>query len=236
MPSLTLSRRIDVNPTISHLWNTIRRFWRRDTYPEAQILVPRVWTQHPQSPPPIPDTMLANRDAYEAALYRRRLLRLQRETDTPLHCLYRLYECIVLDYNIGMRNEIEYFFRQHTWPVRLIPDPMDEDPARYAVFACIPYLLVEAFNHNIELGLPRNAPAIMTDEEIDEVQTRPKIYEEVPEWAMKVPPLEKRLVLPHYEHQMTGHPITLPGFEDDRASDIFKAKNILVCGQHIYFI
>jgi len=88
-----------------------------------------------------------------------------------------------------MRNEIEYFFRRYTWPVRHIPDPADEDPMRYAVLACVPYLLVEAFNRNIELGLPRNTPAIMTDEEIDEVQTRPKTYEEVPEWARKVAPL-----------------------------------------------
>lgn len=58
--------------------------------------------------------MLAQRNEFEAALYQRRLLRFERDTDTSLHCLYRLDESIVLDSNVGMRNEIEYLFRRHT--------------------------------------------------------------------------------------------------------------------------
>ena len=135
-----------------------------------------------------------------------------------------------------MRNEIEYFFRRYDWSINHIPDPADEDPARYAVFACIPYLLVKAFNRNIELGLPRNAPAIMTDEEIEEVKTLPKTLETVPDWAERVAPLKETMVLPHYEHLMNGRPETLADFKDKRASEIFKAKNILVWEPHIFFI
>lgn len=103
------------------------------------------------------------------------------------------------------------------------------------MFACIPYLLVEAFNRNIELGLPRNAPAIMTDEEIDEMRTRSKNYE-VPEWAGEVAPLKETLVLPHYKHLMKGRPETLSGFEDERASETFKRKNVLLWEPHISFV
>lgn len=218
------------------LWNSCKRCFRRATAPDPCLLVPTVWIQYPESPPASPAIMLARRDEYEASLYQRRLIRLQREVDTPLRCLYRLYESIVLDSNVGLRNEIEYFFRRHTWPVHLIPDPADDDPARYGIFACIPHLLVKAFNENIKLGLSRDATAIMTDEQLAEVRTRPKIYEEVPDWAVRVPALKETLVLPHYEHQMEGRPKVLHDFEDERASSVFKMKNILVWEPHIMFI
>lgn len=94
-----------------------------------------------------------------------------------------------------MRNEIEYFWNRHHWAVSEIPDPQDPDPERYAVLACIPYLLLRAFNANINLGLPRDAPAIFTLEEEREFRSRPKMLEAAPAWAEQVSPLDRPLFL-----------------------------------------
>ena len=155
--------------------------------------------------------------------------------DTPLYALYRLYETIVLDRNIDMRNEIEYFWRKRAWSVHEIPDPADSDPARYAVLACIPPLLAKSYNRLIGLGLPRDAPGIMTNEEFDEMKSRPKIFERAPEWASSVPPLGKLLKIPHRKHGYDGPWETVDDFDDVRASDPFKEKNILIWEPHIYF-
>jgi hypothetical protein len=84
--------------------------------------------------------------------------------ETPLACLYRMYQDVVLDDNIGLRNEIEYFFYHSKWSVSSISDPKDNDSARYAILAVLPELLVVAFNRLIERGLSRGALAILTDE------------------------------------------------------------------------
>lgn len=139
----------------------------------------------------------------------------------------------MLDRNIGMRNEIEYFWNKSSWAVSAIPDPTDDDPARYAVLSCIPHLLVAAFNKNIELGLPRDAPAIMSDDEVEELKKREKKFEAVPEWTSKVPPLEKTLKIPY---TYDGDPKVLADFDDERASTPFKEKKVLIWEPHIYFI
>lgn len=158
--------------------------------------------------------------------------------DTPLKCLYRLYEYILLDLNIPMRNEIEYFWNRHMWAVCDIEDPRDSDPARYAVLSCIPHLLVIAFNNNIEMGLPRDAPSIMTDDQIEEVQRRPKKLEAVPEWTKSVAPLPTLLKIPHLKGGLgSGSELEeLDDMQDERASEPFKAKNILIWEPHILFI
>ena len=225
-----------MSPRYSGLKTAFRRLVKRDAPSQEMLAVPKAWIEYPHVPPPPPDEMLAQREIYDVALQQRRHKPRLGDQDTPLLTLYRLYEAVVLDSNIGLRNEIEYFFRRHNWAVCDIPDPADPDPKRYAVFACLPYLLVEAFNHNIELGLPRDAPAVLSDEEIEEVKRRPKVFEKVPGWAMEVPPLSQTLVLPHYETQ-TGNEIgILTRLDDKRASEAFKAKNILVWSHHILFI
>ncbi|KAI9848759.1 MAG: hypothetical protein M1837_006846 [Sclerophora amabilis] len=192
----------------------------------------------PQFPPPPPQMMLDDRANYNKVILRRKYLAPRGEEETPLCSLYRLYEHVVLDRHIGLRNEIEYFWNQHTWAVSEIPDPADDDPARYAMLACIPHLLVIAFNNNIELGLPRDAPAIMTHAEMEAIRKREKIFERVPEWTAKVPPLRDILTIPHKrsaERPRDGYDV-LKSMEDDRASDPFKEKNILIWEPHILFI
>lgn len=210
--------------------------FKRENPSQGMLAVPKAWIEYPTAPPPPPEEMLAQREIYDVALQQRRHRCRLGSDDTPLRALYRIYEAVVLDSNIGLRNEIEYFFRRHTWTVSDIPDPAIPDHPRYAIFACLPYLLLEAFNHNIELGLPRDAPAILSDEEIEEVKLRPKVYESVPDWAIKVPPLSHLLVLPHYETQTGNDMGVLKRLDDERASEVLKAKNILVWSHHIHFI
>ena len=101
--------------------------------------------------PPSPRELLSNRVFYEMPLLYRKV---DHENDTPLAALYRLYEHIVLDQNIEMRNEIEAFWFNNTWAVRDIPDPHDPNRERYACLACIPALLCLAFkvSRRPELG------------------------------------------------------------------------------------
>jgi hypothetical protein len=130
-----------------------------------------------------------------------------------------------------MRTEVERFWNRHEWIVSELPDPCDHaDPVRYAILATIPYLLVRAFNANIELGLPRDAPPIWTDEEEKEFRARPKKFESAPAWAREVPALNTRFLLP----DATG---SLPFDESDPTADPdMLRKNILTKMQPVSFI
>ncbi|KFY09983.1 hypothetical protein V492_05261 [Pseudogymnoascus sp. VKM F-4246] len=203
--------------------------------PTAQ-LTKTSFTKYP--PPPPKDIFDTYRAQYEEMLFERRYVDLHTDTDTPLMTLYRLYEYILLDQNIGMRNEIEYFWNQDKWAVCEIQDPEDDDPVRYAVLSCIPHLLVAAFNRNIKLGLPRDAPPIMTNDQIDEFRNREKKFETVPEWTKKATPLEETLRIPHIKGGGgEGKELeVLEDMNDERASIPFKEKNILIWEPHIFFI
>ncbi|KAL9099095.1 MAG: hypothetical protein Q9187_009549 [Circinaria calcarea] len=181
----------------------------------------------PREPPRSIEWLLAHRNTGRE---RSRLLTLKRahRNDRPIDSLYRLYESIVEDWTTELRNEIEYFFNQHMWAVASIPDPCDPNPERYAILSVIPHLLVKAFNRNISLGLPRDAPAIIVD--LDELKERPKILEEVPIWCKKVPPLQQTMTIPNVDDEY------LPGKDDERASPEFLTKNILAWEPHIHFI
>ena len=189
---------------------------------------------YPQFPPPPPRELLAHRDHFMTVLKQRKYAvpKGERE-DTPLYSLFRLYENIVLDDNIGMRNEIEAFWWKR-WPVKDIPDPKDEiEHERYAVIACIPSLLVESFNQRIGLGLRREGRSIMTMEERQNLAaTTPNASESLPNWVSRVASLEKTLSIPHVIPDETQ----LESFDDKRASLAFSEKHILVWHPHIHFI
>jgi hypothetical protein len=138
-----------------------------------------------------------------------------------------MYEDIVLDDNIALRNDIEYFFNHDDWAVAAIPNPRDDDPRRYAILAVLPEFLVIAFNRLIEKGLPRGAPAILTDEMLKELQAKPKVLETVPPWTLEVPRLEEILFIPNKNNETPG--------EDWRSSQ-FLAKNIYCVQPHILFV
>lgn len=203
---------------------------------QFQIEVPQrrpALYEYPTFPPPPPHEILERRSEYTANLRARKYLVPEGvRADTPLYALYRLYEYFVVDHVTGYRNQLEYFWRQRSWAVRDIPDPKDEDPTRYAFLACVPALLVRSFNERIKLGLARDTPAIISPEEAEELRTRPessKSYDELPEWTKNVPALSETLVMPSHDD------IMMEGFDDPRASDWFKPKNILTWGPHIHF-
>jgi hypothetical protein len=182
-------------------------------------------------PPPPPEELLAKRALYEAKLSKGVYQRFRGGSlDTPLDTLYRLYVSLVLNRTFDLRNEIEYFWNRFSWAVASIPNPRDPDPKRYVILACIPSLLVEAFNENIGRGLPRDAPSILSQDELEELRRRDKVFESVPSWTVDVPALAETLRIPH---ENGG---TLKKMNDFRASPPFREKNILLWHPHILFI
>jgi hypothetical protein len=185
---------------------------------------------YPVFPPPTPEELLAHPNLYRERLFQRVHRTPQgKSEDTSLFSLYRLYEHLTLNDNVGLRNELEYFWYAK-WPVASIPDPQDPSKSRYAGLSAIPALLVESFNERINLGLPRKADSIISREELEQYQKEDKIFESVPEWTYQVPRLEETLVIPHDNDEVLG------SFEDARASVQMAAKNILHWQPHIHFI
>ena len=155
-------------------------------------------------------------------------IRRASQPDTPSASFYRLYEFFVLDWNVQFRNELEYFCSMHPdWSISALPDPADADPARYATLAVLARLMCDSFNRRIELGLPRNAPAIIQD--FEELQARPKVHEQLPEWAQRVPALQERIFIPDSQGNA-------PVEGDEDISEKFREMNIIVRMPHIHFI
>lgn len=151
-----------------------------------------------------------------------------RQPDSPTASFYRIYEFFVLGWTTAFRNELEYFCCSHPdWSVSALPDPTDPDPTRYAVFATLTRLMCASFNRRIELGLPRDAPAIITD--FAALRARPKVYEISPEWTHRVVPLEEKLFIPDAERKTLAE-------DDPEVSEEFRAMNIIVQMPHIHFI
>lgn len=174
--------------------------------------------------PPKPSVLIESpREAY-------RQERPLRQIDNPLATVYRIYWAIVMDDAVTMRNEIEYFWGQHSWKVSDIPDPQDPEPERYAVVSAVPLILVAAFNNLINRGLPRDSPSIMTSEEMDKAMQRKKKLETVPKWAENAPPLGETLLLPSKDGALPKD------FDDEISDDILAKKNVLCQKLHIYFV
>ncbi|KAF9885376.1 hypothetical protein FE257_012994 [Aspergillus nanangensis] len=146
---------------------------------------------------------------------------------SPTASLYRMYEYLVTGFIIGLRSEIECFYNHSSWAVSNIPDPTDTGPQRYAILAVLPYYLAIAFNHLIERGLPRGSPAmIISDEMEEELKSRPKILEQEPKWAMKVPGLEETLIIPGESEEEPS---------EESRSTRFLVMNIIVDEPHVLF-
>lgn len=217
----------------------IRRLFgkQQGIVPPSANLLPEVFESQPYLypifPPLPPRHLIDNRNDHLKALRKRSFAAPEGEIeDQPLFVLYRLYEHILLDNNIGMRNEIEAFWWTKI-PVSDIPDPQDEtEPERYAVLSCIPALLVESFNQRIEMGLRREAHSFMSQEERETWAATPKVLETVPSWTTEVAPLKMMLCIPHH---MDGES-QLESLDDRRASPPFKEKNILIWHPHIHFM
>lgn len=155
--------------------------------------------------------------------------------DTPSASFYRIYRFFVLHDNISLRNELEYFCCSHpSWSVSSLPDPVADspssDPVRYTVLAVLTQLMCDSFNRRIDLGLPRDAPAIIED--FAELQARPKVYEQPPEWAKRVltgNALEEKVFIPNAEGRKLDE-------DDEDVCKEFKDLGIIVQMPHIHFV
>ncbi|KAF9267943.1 hypothetical protein L218DRAFT_955113 [Marasmius fiardii PR-910] len=156
-----------------------------------------------------------------------RLLGTTAYPDTATAAFYRIYEFLVVNNNIKLRNELEYFCLHQNWSISSLPDPEDSDPLRYAMLAVLTRLMCDAFNRRIELGIPRDAPAIIED--FSELAARTKVYEEPPEWAKQVQALPEKVFIPNLEGK------TLDEDHED-ASEEFKTMNIIIQMPHIHFM
>lgn len=180
-----------------------------------------------------PRELVAGRLMYEVPLLERR--KADPIADTPTAALYRIYEHLVLDQHISIRNGIEAFWFHATWQVYTIPDPKDPHPERYACLAGITRLLCLAFNKRIELGLPRDAPPIFTGDMLEKWRTEARVYERAPDWAAKVTRLDERLELPHWDN-LKREFVPLSSFAEKGVSKEFADKNILLLLPHVHFI
>jgi hypothetical protein len=182
--------------------------------------------------PPNPRELLRDRLEHEVPLLNRRI---DARTNNPFAALYRIYEHIMLDQHLQIRNEFEAFWLHRDWKVCQIPDPRDPDPERYAVVACIPALLCRAFNRRIGLGLPRNTPPIFTRTQLDAWRSQEREYESEPVWTRDVPQLNDELAIPRWDNEKRQF-VPLGDSEKDKGSEAFAKKNILIWQPHIHFI
>ena len=174
---------------------------------------------------------------------------LKNKDDTPSASFYRIYRFFVLHDNINFRNELEYFCCSHpSWSVSSLPDPAaaaapaaadssPSDPVRYTILAVLTQLMCDSFNRRIELGLPRDAPAIIED--FAELQARPKVYEEPPEWAKRAllrgnvalaAAPEEKVFIPNAEGRK------LDEDDEENVSREFKDVGVIVQMPHIHFV
>ena len=176
--------------------------------------------------PPV-QVILSSRDKF-SEFYPRQL-----QHDTPLATIYRIYVAIRGGRHLTLRNEIEHFWNQHQWRVCDIPEPppsVVRERDQRAILAAIPYLLVKAFNRLIDQGLPRDAPAIIHDELMAELKSRPKVFEKVPRWAELVEPLDRPLVIPD------ARGAAPPDANDPDVDGEMRRKNILVYTLPVLFV
>ncbi|KAJ3514625.1 hypothetical protein NM208_g15045 [Fusarium decemcellulare] len=197
---------------------------------ESSVSAPTTSESSDDRPPP-PRELLTHRTHYELPLLNRRV---DPNEDSPIYALYRIYEHLVLDQHLELRNEIEAFWYHADWAVVDIPDPCDPDPDRYACLACIPALLCLAFNKRIEMGLPREAPPVFNQDMLDQWRAQERKFESAPLWTDKVPQLDEVLIIPHWDNQERDF-VPLKSFDCAEASKEFADKNILVWHPHVHF-
>lgn len=175
--------------------------------------------------PPGPSFLLEHRDIIDQYYPQR-----NPTDDNPLAAIYRMYAAILGGKDLWLRTELEAFFKHDTWTVSQIPDPRDPDSDRYKLVALVTYILAASLNKLIELGLPRNAPAIITDDIEAELKAEEKKLEYVPLWAKQMPSFNQPFSIPNGEGKT---PLSVA---DESADPIMLTKNVLTESLPIYFI
>lgn len=156
---------------------------------------------------------------------------LWRARDTPLRCLYRMYQAMASGVYEDLGKETEYFWYQRNWSLWSIRDPLDPDPVRYAIIACLLEELVIALNWRLSLGMRRNRNHITREKGSD--PHPPYNPADGPLWTSSVPPIPDDVLkrLPP-EHVSDGKLI----LEAGGLSDLFASRNIVTNVGWLYTI
>ncbi|KAF7854179.1 hypothetical protein EAF04_010476 [Stromatinia cepivora] len=170
----------------------------RHIYPHPYLTLLRLFIPFPSWNFPLPEPVAPSAIAQNEKLYYSRnkyhtTLRnvpIWQARDTPLRCVYRMYEILMMGDYGPLGSETEYFWRhwRGKWTLSSIPDPKDSDPIRYAIVACIVEELVNAFNWRLALGMRRNGQNIRRQKEGD--PWPPYMPVVGPDWTQSVPPIE----------------------------------------------
>lgn len=110
-----------------------------------------------------------------------------------------------MDGVLDFRDALSAFWRHKGWSVHDTPGPADTNPDRYAFIAGCAYLLVRSFNERIKLGLRRDMSSLIIPEEAGKLRSTPlhlRKWEEGPDWASKVLPLQRTLIIPTYNRDV----------------------------------
>ena len=205
------------------------RMWKRRNKP-IDLDSGRQPDFFPEHPPPDPHDILNNLEQYREAVVERVYAAEPGDRDDSLKSLYRLYGFVMLDNNIWIRNEIEYFYNHHDWKIVDIPAPHDPNRARQAMLAACVGLLAYAINSKIKIGCRRDSPPNQTMKQIERNKKAPRMWEAVPDWVRNADPVEETIKIPTHDG------VTLSGMTDVRASPPFREKNILIWEPHVLFV
>ncbi|TGO25168.1 hypothetical protein BPAE_0086g00330 [Botrytis paeoniae] len=182
----------------------------------------------PLSDPVAPLAIAHNEELYEIRnKYHTTLRNVQvwKARDTPLRCVYRMYEILMMGDCVPLDSETEYFWYQSTekWSLSSIPDPKDTDPVRYAVIACIVEELVRAFNWRLALGMRRNGKHIRRKNESDPCPPYTPVVG--PDWTRSVPPIEQDML-----KELPSEMVTESGklvLEKRGCDETFEKRNVI---------
>lgn len=216
------------------LRTSLTRLRHRNPRPYAALI--RLFIPFPtwyfSVPDPVPiRTMLNNLPLLQERLASQDLTNMRstpiwRARDTPLRCLYRIYEAMAAREPYAISPEVEYFWYQSRWRWTLdrIPDPCDPDPVRYAILACIAEELADGFNWRLSIGMRR-----LKSQHI----YRECIYDELPpftpmvppSWTKHVPPVDGNMIadLPCDFVDSSGRLV----LEEGDGAPTFAARNII---------
>lgn len=119
------------------------------------------------------------------------------QSPTPLDSMYKLYECIIFRQINLSKAEVRYFYSRSDWTLSTIPDPRDyANLERYAILACIAYLLEYIFHARKGLREYNNSiPNFIPTDAIAEMRKKERQMNDVPTWAKNMPLIKKPLFL-----------------------------------------
>lgn len=133
-----------------------------------------------------------------------------------------MYEAMASGIYERLGQETEYFWYQRRWSLLSIRDPLDPDPVRYAMLACILEELVVAFNWRLSLGMRRDRNHIFRESGSD--PWPPYTPMEGPLWTSSVPTIPANVLQGLPLDYVDGDKLVL---ETGGLSEVFDNRNIV---------